>query len=192
MTGGARTTVHDVGCAIIHQACRAAGLRAQREVLAPDLATPKLTQPRVDVDAWGHTGLPHLRIDFTTVTASAARYQRAQHRPAQAAETAEQGKANKYGHRPGGVGVTGAAMELSGRHGSSLDSILRKFAGYARANATATGTDAPRHLQIWRMALSVALARFSHAAISSAAGADVRTVPQCTALPGFVKHQVRW
>ena len=175
MTGGARVTLHDAGYTVIHQVRRAGGMRAQREVLAPDLATPKLTQPRVDVDAWGHPGLPHLRLDFTAVSPSAVRSRRVKRRPTQAAEQAEKDKANKYGCRPGGVGVDGVAMELSGRHGPNLDTLLRKLAGYARADATAKSTEAQRHLQHWRIALSVALARFSHAAIYAVAAGQCRS-----------------
>ena len=43
--------LHDVGCHIIHNACCEAGLKSQREVIVPTLATEKLTEARVDVDA---------------------------------------------------------------------------------------------------------------------------------------------
>ena len=58
---------HDVG----HNACCEAGLKSQREVVVPALVTERLTEPRVDVDAWGHPGLPHMRLDFTVVDAEA-------------------------------------------------------------------------------------------------------------------------
>ena len=60
-----RAKLHDVGCHIIHKACCEAGLTSQREVVVPALVTEKLTEPRVDVGAWGHPGLPHMRLDFT-------------------------------------------------------------------------------------------------------------------------------
>ena len=60
-----------MGCHIIHNACCEAGLKSQREVVVPMLATEKLTEPRVDVDAWGHPGLPHIRLDYTIVDAEA-------------------------------------------------------------------------------------------------------------------------
>ena len=41
-----------VGCHILHNACCEAGLEAQREVIVPTLATEKVTERRVDVDAW--------------------------------------------------------------------------------------------------------------------------------------------
>ena len=116
--------------------------------------------------------MPHLRLDFTAVKPESARYQRANRQNTQAAAAAERGKANKYGRRPGATGVTGLSMELSGRFGPNLDTLLRKLAGFARAGASTTGSDNTRHLQQWRMALSVALARFTHAAICSAAESD--------------------
>ena len=54
-----------------HIACCEAGLKSQREVFVPTFATDKLTEPRVDVDAWGHPGLPHIRLDFKVVDADA-------------------------------------------------------------------------------------------------------------------------
>ena len=42
----------DVGCHILHNACCEAGLKAQREVIVLALATEKVTEPRVQVDAW--------------------------------------------------------------------------------------------------------------------------------------------
>ena len=49
--GGDRAKLHDVGCHIIQSACCEARLISQREVIVPTLATEKLTEPRVDVDA---------------------------------------------------------------------------------------------------------------------------------------------
>ena len=46
-----RAQLHDVGCHIIHNACCAAGLKSKREVIVPTLATEKLTEAGVDVDA---------------------------------------------------------------------------------------------------------------------------------------------
>ena len=57
LIGGDRAKLHGVGCHIIRNACCEAGLKSQREVVVPALATEKLTEPRVDVDAWGHPGL---------------------------------------------------------------------------------------------------------------------------------------
>ena len=48
-----------------------AGLKSQREVVVLALVTGRLTEPRVDVDAWRHPGLPHMRLDFTVVDAEA-------------------------------------------------------------------------------------------------------------------------
>ena len=56
-------------------ACCEAGLKSQREVIVPTLATEKLTEPRVDVDAWWHPGLLHIPLDFTGLDAEALHWQ---------------------------------------------------------------------------------------------------------------------
>ena len=71
----------------------------------------------------------------------------------------------------GGVGVTGLGLELSGRFGPQLDDLLRRLAGYKRAIQTAAGRDAGRPLQAWRLAFSLALARFTAASIRAATDA---------------------
>ena len=65
VTGGDRAKLHDVGCHIVHNASCEAGLKSQREMIVPTLATEKLTEPRVGVNAWGHPKLPHIQLDFT-------------------------------------------------------------------------------------------------------------------------------
>ena len=171
MIGGARGTLHDVGCRLTHRACLEAGLRAQQEVVVPALATEKITEPRVDVDAWGHPGLPHLRLDFTVVDPTAQRFASSCKQPAGAAAQAERAKATKYGTPLGGVGVTGISLELSGRFGPNLDDLLRRLSGYRRALQAAAGRDAGRPLQSWRLAYSLALARYTASAIVSASDA---------------------
>ena len=134
----------------------------------PALATEKLTEPRVDVDAWGHPGLPHLRLDFTVIDPRAQHFGSAHRETAGAAAKAEGAKAEKYGTPIGGVGVTGLALELSGRFGPGLDGLLRRLAGYRRALQSAAGREAERPLQSWRLAFSLALARYTASAILSA------------------------
>ena len=170
LIGGDRAKLHDVGCHIIHNACCEAGLKSQREVVVPALMTDRLTEPRVDVDAWGHPGLPHIRLDFTVVDAEAIHYSSAMRKAqdtAPAAAQAEKTKENKCGKVTGGVGVTGIAMQLSGRFGPGLDAILP---GYKRAITKAAGRDGGRSLQEWRKLLSLALARYTAATILSATG----------------------
>ena len=186
MVGGARITLHNSCCSILHSVCREAGLRAQREVLVPALATPKLKEPRIDIDAWGHPGLPHMRLDFTTASPAAARYQRVNRATAQAAAAAENGKTNKYGGAVGGVFVQGLALELTGRYGPNLDALLRRCAGLARTRAVALGGDAPRLLQHWRLRISLILARFAHAAIESAE--DPTAAPPSFLAPAVQHH----
>ena len=170
---GDRAKLHDVGCHVIHNACCEAGLKSRREVVVLALATEKLTEPRVDVDAWGHLGLPHMRLDLTIVDAEALHYfsvMRKAQEKAPAAAQAEKAKENKYGKTNGGVGVMGIAVQLSGRFGPRLDTLRRQLAGYERAITKATGKDSGRPLREWRLLLSVALARYTAATILSAAG----------------------
>ena len=119
----------------------------EREVVVPALLTERLTEPRVDVDAWGHLGLPRMRLDFTVVDAKALHHSSAMRKAqdtAQAAAQAEKTKENKYGKTKGGVGDTGIAMQLSGRFGPGLDALLRRLAGYKRAITKAAGRDGGR------------------------------------------------
>ena len=162
-----------MGCHIIHNACCEAGLKSQREVVVPALVTERLPEPRVDVDVWGHLGLPYIRLDFTVVDAEAIHYSSAMGKAqdtAPAAAQAERTKENKYGKAKGGVGVTGIAMQLSGLFGPGLDALLRRLAGYKRAITKAAGRDGGRSPQEWRKLLSLALARYTAATILSATG----------------------
>ena len=89
-----------MGCHITHNACCEAGLKSLREVVVPALVTDRLTEPRVDVDAWIHPGLPHIRLDFTVVNAEAIHYSSSMRKApdtAPAAAQAEKTKENKYG-----------------------------------------------------------------------------------------------
>ena len=52
---------------------------------------------------------------------------------APAAAQAERTKANTYGKARGGIGVMGISMQLSGRFGPGVDTLLRTLAGYKRA-----------------------------------------------------------
>ena len=104
--GGDRAKLHDVGCHNIHNACCEAGLESQRErdVVVPAPVTERLSEPRVDVDARIHLGLPHIRLDFTVVDAEAIQYSSAMRKAqdtAPAAAQAEKTKENKYGKAKG-------------------------------------------------------------------------------------------
>ena len=110
-------------------ACCEAGLKSQRKEILPTLATEKLTEPRFDVDAWEHPGLPDIRIDFAVVDEGALHYSSAMRKgqeEAPAAAQAERAKTNKYGKAKGGVEVTGISLQLNGRFGPGLDVLLRK------------------------------------------------------------------
>ena len=139
-----------MGCHVIHNACCEAGLKSHREVFVPALATEKLTEP---LDAWGHPGLPHMRIDFTVVDAEALHYSsvmRKAQEQAPAAAQAEQAKESKDGKTKGGIGVMGIAVQLSGRFGPRLDTLFRKLAGYKRAITKAAGKNSGRPLRALR------------------------------------------
>ena len=116
--------------------------QSQREVVVPALATEKFTEPRVDVDAWGHPRLPHMRLDLTVVDAEALHYSsvmRKAQEQAPAAAQAEKAKESKYGKTKGGIGVTGKAVHLSGRFGPGLDTLLRKLAGFQTSDHQCSG-----------------------------------------------------
>ena len=57
------------------------------------------------------------------------------------AAQAEKARESKYGKTKGGLGVAGIAVQLSGRFGPGLDTLLRKLAGYKRAITKAAGKD---------------------------------------------------
>ena len=103
-SGKNRTKLHDVGCHIIHYACCEAGLRSQREVIVPMLASERMTEPRVGRGRLGTPGLPHIRLDYTVVDAEALHYSsvmRKAQEKAPAAAQAERTKASKYGNAKG-------------------------------------------------------------------------------------------
>ena len=72
LIGGDRAKLHDVWLPHHTQRLLRSGAQiAEREVVVSALVTERLTEPRVDVDAWGHLGLPHMRLHFTVVDAEA-------------------------------------------------------------------------------------------------------------------------
>ena len=76
-------------------------------------ATERMTDRQVDVDTWGHPGLPHIRLDCTVVDEEALHYSsvmRTAQEKAPVAAQAERTKASKYGNAKGGIGVTGIAI----------------------------------------------------------------------------------
>ena len=102
--------------------CCEAGLKSQREVIVPKLATEKLTEPRVDVDAWGFTVVDEEALHFSSAM-------RKGQEESPAAAQAERAKENKYGKAKGGVGVSGISLRLKGRFGPELNMLLRKLRG---------------------------------------------------------------
>ena len=64
----------------------------------------------------------------------------------------------------------GISMQLSGRFGPGVDTLLRRLAGNKRAISKALGRDCGQPRQDWRKLLSLALARYIAATILSATG----------------------
>ena len=150
------------------------------------LAKPGMLEPRIDVDAWGHPALPHMRLDITVVDPDAERYQQTSDSMAPAAEKAERGKVNKYGGIQGGVAVQGLGLELSGRLGPTFDRTLRQLAGMARAERAAFGQEQGRHLAQWHSKISLMLARFVAACVTAVfetAPTGVRRIGLAAPLP---------
>ena len=174
MVGGAHTAVHDAITDEIAKAQLAAGLHARREVYVPQLATPKKTEPRADLHAWGLAALPQTRLDFTLVSPWASRHLgNARSAPAQVAAKAEQAKDKEYG-AAGGICILGLAMEAGGRHGPRLQSHLKLLASLARSRDGLAGREPRRHLHAWRQRIAVLLGRFTAYAVISA------QAPPCT------------
>ena len=92
------------------------------------IAWEKLTEPRVDVDAWGHPGLPRTRLDLTVVDPEAVHcwlLRMLSERKRASAEKAHEG-----------LGVD------SEQFGLGLDSLLRKLAGYKQSAKQLEETEA--------------------------------------------------
>ena len=70
---GGGTVTHDACCDRLLGAARAAGFRALREQVVPELASQTRAEPRVDVDAWGLAAAPRVLLDFTVCAPFAAR-----------------------------------------------------------------------------------------------------------------------
>ena len=137
------------------------------------LATEKLTEPRVDVDARGHPGLPHTRLDFSRRCGSSARLLcHAEKTRGGTGCSTSRTKASKHGRAREGVGVAGISVQLGGRFGPGLYALLRKLAGYKRAVSKAAGRDGGRR----RKLLSVALAKYTATTVLRAQGLERNVV----------------
>ena len=94
------------------------GSSRNREVIVPALATEKLTEPRVDVDAWGHPGLLHV----TVVHAEALHYSSAKKRRQL---RHERKRANTGERKEEWESLASISVQFSG-FGRGLDALLRK------------------------------------------------------------------
>ena len=154
--GGAVTAAHGEGCQIIAEAAREAGFTSRREQVIPELATASCPSPVMDVDGWGVPGADRLLLDFTMRSGAAARYRWGQR--AQAAASAEDDKTKRY-PPAGGLLPRGIGMEVLGRHGPELRSLLAELADRARHAAVLQGKAPTRLLRKWRCQLSGVAAR---------------------------------
>ena len=145
-----------------------AGLHSVREIVVPELATPRIRQPRADIQMWGHPSLPLLHGDATVISTHRRAANVARATPGAAADAAERAKARKYGEA-GGVSVLGLCMEFGGRHGPRLQQLLGQLASLARQQCALAGAPATRApLRAWRQKLAVLLGRAIAALVSTA------------------------
>ena len=168
LIGGEHTALHDAAADELAEMHRQAGLSATREVVVPQLATQKKTEPRADILAWGHVALPQVRLDFTVVSPWASRNSEAALlRPGETAARAERSKDAEYGAR-GGISILGIAMETGGRHGPRLRSHLQHLAALARQREGLHGKEPRHHLKHWRERLAVLMGRYTARTIEAA------------------------
>ena len=111
---------------------------ARPALAVPALATAKLTEPRIDVDAWGLVAEPRILLDVTVTCPFAQRYD-----DKSAVECGEQRKDKEY---PSGAGlsVTGIAVDVFGKHGPALQDLLMRLADLARQHETDQGVQPRR------------------------------------------------
>ena len=162
--GGAPYAAHSNGCHILQQAAIQAGYQAKREQVVPELASAKCMSPQLDIEGWGLHGQPRLLVDFTIRHPAASRY--AAGRSSTAAATDE--KLAHYQPR-GGLQVQVAALEVYGKHGAGLRTLLEGMADQARQRDVAMGAKPGRWLKRWRAQLSHTAAACVGRAIQQAA-----------------------
>ena len=155
--GGGVTPIHDACCDRLLAAARAAGFRALREQVVPELADETRAEPRVDLEVWGLAAEPRALYDMTICAPFATRYKHAGGQPGAAAAAGEARKRREYPAR-GGVHVQGIAADAYGKIGPALDATLTKWADLARQRDLGRGTEPRRWLHLWRMQLSTEVA----------------------------------
>ena len=154
--GGAVIAAHSEGCQVLADACREAGFQCRREQIIPELASASCPSPQLDIDAFGVAGADRLLVDFTMRCSAATRYRWGER--ADAVASAEADKQRRY-PPTGGISVRGAAMDVLGRHGPGLTSLLEELADRARLCALEAGRPPTRAMRTWRIRLSAAAAR---------------------------------
>ena len=171
--GGGLTATHNAICSILLQATRAAGYSALKEQVVAELACPARKEPRVDVDAWGVAAEPRVLLDLTVTCPFAQRYA-----DKDAAHCGELRKDKEYPARAG-LAVTGVAVDVFGRPGPALQTLLARLGDLARQRDIDVGTQPRRWLHRWRVRISVELARGCARLFSSAesSSAPLRATP---------------
>ena len=167
--GGGVTAIHDSVADVLYDAGRAAGYNGLREQIIAAFATPQRLEPRLDVELWGHSCAPDVLIDVTVCAPWAARYSAA---PTKATTSAEIRKNGAY-PATGGISVTGAAVDLLGRFGPQLSSLLDEWATLARTRDISRGVAPRRLLHAWRTRISALIAR--------GVGQQIAAATRCTA-----------
>ena len=161
MTGGRRNAVHHTCCNILNTTHRALQLSSHREVNVFALSKPSNLHPRVDIDLTGNNIHDRLLYDFTLVD-----------QPPEKLQTAERDKTEHYKTpcNPHAPTVHGLAMNLQGHVGPNLTTHLQHLQQITGDIAHYNPTSATPHTFYARTttALSLALARFKAAAISTA------------------------
>ena len=166
------TPTHNAICTVLVQVLRSAGFCALREQVITELATPLRKEPRVDVDAWGLAAEPRSLLDVTVTCPFASRYE-----GRDASTSGEQRKDKEYPSHAG-LAVTGVAVDVYGKHGPAMDSLLVRAADLARQHDQDMGVQPRRWLHRWRVRISVEVARGCARLIrtSNSSSAPIRTV----------------
>ena len=157
--GAGVTAIHDTLRDLLARAGVAAGFRTLCEQVIPDLASGNRQEPRVDVEAWGHSTCANVLLDVTVPDPFAVRYNRSEHKQhVPPTIDAELQKNNEY-PRTGDAHVRGVAVDLLGHIGPQLEGLLHEWAALARQRDLAFGVSGRRWIACWRAQISAAVAR---------------------------------
>ena len=163
--GGAPYAAHSEGCQTLLQAAVQASYQARREQVIPELATAQCQSPQLDVEGWGLQGQDRLLIDFSIRHPLANRYIG---RGKDGTTAVAEGEKAKHYQARSGLQVHAAVMEVYGRHGDGLVSLLELLADHARVRDRSMGVAPGRWLRKWRAQLSSVTAHLVGRAVQQA------------------------